>query len=345
MFYIVNPMGIKNRDYFVTIYPDGSVEQFEGICDWLDENAIAWTMGEEVGEKELKYHVQGLIQFEHPRSFAEVSKRLYNCNMRKPKSIREVEKYCKKGACVRDMGEMGEGDFERFVKVMGREPMCYENGEYNYKEKQGKRSDLEMVHEMVNDGANMREIICESSNYQCIRTAEKCLDYFEKARDFRPEVYWFWGETGTGKSRTAHELASEEFGEDVYETNDNGKWWNGYDGHKCVIIDDFRYDWISFKGLLKLTDRYGYRVETKGGMRQLLAKKIYITCPHTPSGEYKYATTENLTQLERRITEIRKFGSGTEVVAQKSGGNTRHPRLTPRFDEVDSDEDFYDETF
>lgn len=312
-------MGVKNREYMATIYG----MTIDEVCDWCEENCRAFIISEEVGSKEKRFHLQVLIQFENPRSFREINKNLNNCNMgtiHKESSIRCAYAYCTKGLnenAREDKYKDNWDDYVLFKEVMKREPECYESDvEFLWKENQGKRKDLELIHEMVEDGSNMREIISQASNYQGIKTAEKLLEYFEKPRDFQPEVYWFWGKTETGKSRTARELA----GKDYYEANTNGKWWNGYDGHECVIIDDFRYDWKTFQDMLKMLDRYGYRVETKGGMRQLVAKKIFITCPYTPQEAYKYNSEEDLRQLLRRITEIRKFTeTGTEVLEQKSG--------------------------
>lgn len=58
------------------------------------------------------------------------------------------------------------------------------------------------------------------------------------------------------------------------------KWFNGYQDEKQVIIDDVdsSHGTDSFGYLLKIiTDHYGCRVETKGGMVPLMAEKIVIT--------------------------------------------------------------------
>ena len=41
-------MGIKNREYFVTIHK----MDLESACVWWEENARAWVIAEEVGRKE-----------------------------------------------------------------------------------------------------------------------------------------------------------------------------------------------------------------------------------------------------------------------------------------------------
>ena len=67
------------------------------------------------------------------------------------------------------------------------------------------------------------------------------------------------------------------------------KWWQGYDGYENVILDDFRGDFAPLHYMLQVLDRYPFSVEVKGGSRQLLAKRIWITCPYTPEEVYKTA--------------------------------------------------------
>lgn len=51
----------------------------------------------------------------------------------------------------------------------------------------------------------------------------------EKAR----ECHWYWGASGTGKSRAAFALA------EAYYPKTQNKWWDGYKGEKLVILDEF----------------------------------------------------------------------------------------------------------
>lgn len=180
---------------------------------------------------------------------------------------------------------------------------CKKDGnfvEIGAKHNQGLRGDLDAVRQQALD-EGMRQIT-RDRNAQQIRVAEKFLTYNEEPRNAEVIVKWFYGGTGTGKSRTAR---AESEGMDVYVKNTANKWWDGYDGHEIVILDDFRETWWPLEEMLSILDRYEKRIEVKGGMRQLKATTIYVTTPEHPERMYQAQGADR--QLLRRITEIRNF--------------------------------------
>jgi len=93
------------------------------------------------------------------------------------------------------------------------------------------------------------------------------------------------------------------------KTNSTGKWWDGYDGHTDILMDDIKdtsREMYTF--LLELLDRYDCRVETKGGSRQILAKRIIITSIHSPMELYQCIDPE-IKELKRRIDVIECLGN------------------------------------
>ncbi|RXN35108.1 replication associated [Labeo rohita] len=75
-----------------------------------------------------------------------------------------------------------------------------------------------------------------------------------------------------GKSKMAAELCA---GSSTYY-KPCGPWWDGYDGHVCVVIDDL-YGWMSCDELWRVCDRYPCKVPVKGAFVEFVAKSIYIT--------------------------------------------------------------------
>ena len=118
---------------------------------------------------------------------------------------------------------------------------------------------------MIVEGVDLREIAAEHPvayiRYHKGFAALKALQIPD--RDWKTEVFWYYGPTGTGKSYTAR----EECGPGAYYKMGGNKWWCGYQGQEHVVIDDFRRDLCPFHELLRLFDRYPMQVEFKSKAR------------------------------------------------------------------------------
>ncbi len=262
----------RARGWCFTIHECGkeNLDKINSIeCEYI-------IVGDEITPTTKKQHWQGFLYFKNARSF---------------NSIKNILPY---GTHI----EHAIASAEKNKRYCSKEAVLFEKGNIPF---QGKRNDITLMIECVEDGANMRELMKTSANFQSVRIAEKALLYFEQQRDWLTNVYWFWGPSGTGKTRTAKKMFPK-----AWTTTDDLRWWQGYDAHEDVIIDDFRSDFCRFVTLLRVLDRYSYTVETKGGSRQLLAKNIVITCPTKPECTYN-TSEEQVCQLLRRITVIREF--------------------------------------
>lgn len=171
---------------------------------------------------------------------------------------------------------------------------------YGTMPKQGKRNDLQKIKDMVKDGKTMSDVIENASNFQCLRTAEILLKYIEPKRNYKTEVIYIWGMSETGKTRYAYDKHPDLR---IHKQNAlDMKWWQGYDAHEIVIIDEVDMN-TSYSQLKSLCDRYPHIVECKGGSRQFLAKKIYITSLVEPKELFQYHP-ESGKEMLRRIDKI-----------------------------------------
>lgn len=158
----------------------------------------------------------------------------------------------------------------------------------------------------IRQGENLRwlvENMC--TNGSSIKLAECLFKWYEPERDWKPEIWWICGETDSQKSR----YAKEEF-PGAYWCMHGYKYWEGYDAHDVVVIDEFRRDWCPFDYLLKLTDRYPMRVDCKYGSRQLRFTTLVITSPDRPevcfsnNGFGATGISSDIRQLLRRIEHV-----------------------------------------
>lgn len=107
----------------------------------------------------------------------------------------------------------------------------------------------------------------------------------------------YWGRTGTGKSRRAW----EEAGLDAFPKDPRTKFWDGYNGHRNVVIDEFRGG-IDISHVLRWFDRYPVVVEIKGSSMVLKAENIWITSNRNPRDWYPELDEETVNALLRRLT-------------------------------------------
>lgn len=229
-------------------------------------------------------HYQGFVIWEHPKSLAGCKKVNGRAHWEACKGSPDANiAYCTKES----------------TRVAGP----WEKGT---RPAQGKRSDLEDIAKLVSEGAGIKRIAEEhpGSFIRYHRGIERLRGLFTKPRSEAPDVLWFYGATGTGKSRKAAEIGGDSI---YWKDMSDGKWWDGYEQQDVVVFDDMRKDTFKFHELLKLFDRYPHKIQTKGGYTELNSKTIIVTTAF--HWRELYDGREDIGQLERRIKKTTHFAA------------------------------------
>lgn len=269
----------RERKWFLTInnYED---KEWDSLCSEIEKCKYGICC-KEVGSKKGVPHLHGWLHYKNARTFTSIQKKFNRANI-----------------------QIGKGTDQQVRKYLIKEGNFVECGDM---EEQGKRTDLDVIKDIVKKGGTMNDIIDKSTNYQSMKCGELLLKYQEPPREIKKiEVIWFYGKSGAGKSKKVFDTEVNIFRPTTY------KWWEGYDRHDVVLIDDWRPSWCSYVNLLKLTDIYPFRIQTKGGSRQAVYSKIYITSHLSPEEYFSDLDKGDYEQLKRRITRLECFDTEVE---------------------------------
>lgn len=279
-------MSSRGRNWCFTYFlKDGDCE--EKLGDWVqtDENLRGCVWQLECCPTTQRLHIQGYIEYNNPLKLGRVKRHLgpdVHLEARRGTRTQAIA-YCRKEE-TRKGGPWELGSFDI---------------------NQGKRNDLHQVSECLQNGATIEDVMDEFP-VQFIRY-RRGIEAMHFRLSKRIAMQWrtvetsvYHGDSGTGKTRKAILEAGEEFfildqGERV--------WFDGYEGQKTLIIDDF-YGWIKYGMLLRILDGHPYRCEIKGGFVWAMWTSIVITSNKHPKEWYDKGMTD---ALKRRLTTIMHF--------------------------------------
>lgn len=231
-------------------------------------------------------HFQGYVQFGTRKRLATLSTLLTRAHL----SVARGSPHSNKIYCTKEDTRTG-GPWERGTITGG----------------QGSRTDVNELREMVRLGSTDESIILAHTGlWLRYRNSINAMRHvFAEPRNFKSEVRVYWGAPGVGKSRRANEEAPNSYYLSISDKSQS-VWWDGYNGHSNIIIDDF-YGWLPWSFLLRLCDRYPFQVQTKGGHVQFAAKLIIFTSNSHPKNWYTRIPNEDWTPFERRIDKIEEI--------------------------------------
>lgn len=243
----------------------------------LAAEAVYLVCGKEVGEQGTP-HLQGYVKMPSTRTWSAMMKKFNQ----------------------RAWTEPAKGTAWHSKVYTSKERPWLEVGE---KPQPGKRTDLEIMHEAISEGASIRELVTRVSGTQAVRSAELLMKYIERKRNFKTEVMWFYGPEALD-----NEVAAIEWlGGDYYHTR-SAKWFEGYDAHENVLlsISADRKEAPTSHQLMGLMGEREHRVENKGSTRQFLAKKLAIVARDAPWREL-YPSEYESKAFARLIAQVKKI--------------------------------------
>ena len=173
------------------------------------------------------------------------------------------------------------------------------------KTEQGSRSDLAAAVQMLSDGEAMEAVLdLHPGTFVRYHRGLQAAANLKRQRPVAPRhVTVFFGPTGTGKTETAFRLGGDDVF--IYQPGVMGGWFDGYDGQRTIIFDEFRGQ-ITWAHLLSVTDKYPVRLQVKGSSAVLLADHLIFTSPVHPINWYpsKLGSPDNVAQLRRRVDKV-----------------------------------------
>lgn len=174
----------------------------------------------------------------------------------------------------------------------------------------GERTDLKIFNhlvEMIKEGLPDSDLVdyCPVTFAKHFRGLDRLRSVYEKSRSksFRTvSVHTVVGKSGSGKTRAAFEYDHDTF---VVDCSNEQFPFDGYDGEKTILIDEFRGG-LKYAHLLRILDGHRLLVNIKGGRRYAQWDKVIITSNTMPESWYKFGMTP---ELDRRL----KTGSITVI--------------------------------
>lgn len=221
-----------------------------------DIGATYTIYGKEVGNSGTP-HLQGFSYFPHTRSLTTLKKQApvftrAHLEIRLG-TLRQAIDYCKKDGDYTEIGEcpnMREPAGNEWSECI----RLAESGEMNMLKEEYPRHYL-----------------------QHFKTLMSIRAFNNKPIDGPLEHEWWYGTTGTGKSKKAWEDYPDHYSKAV------NKWWDGYYGQDVVVIEEWEPKNEMTAAKLKIwADRYPFPAEIKGGtLQRVRPTKIIVTSNYT----------------------------------------------------------------
>lgn len=241
------------------------------------KSVIYWCMADEIGE-EGTYHTHIYLHGRGGIRFSTIKKQFDGGHFEMAKGTagqnRDYVAKTGKWADSKKSETSVAGTFEEFGEI----PM----------ERQGQRNDLDDLYSMIKDGLSDYEILEQIPN------GILNVDKFDRVRqiinqerfknEFRAlDVYYVYGDTGMGKTRSV----MEKYGySNVFRVTDYAHPFDNYAGQDVVIFEEFRSS-FSISDMLNYLDGYPLELPCRYNNKFACFTKVYILSNISLGEQYK----------------------------------------------------------
>lgn len=288
------------------------------------EQLVYCIIGYEKGDKTGNEHMHVQLSMKHARTRAATQKFLnlgpHHCNP--TVDLKASIAYCKKQDQWVEFGEppvFKEDQGHHGVKGKAAGP----KGGQMEKNRWDRARELARVGDF--DSVDAQIQICHFKGLEHVR--ERAVLENRNLEDTEEPMQYWWGPTGTGKTRTARTLYPNAF------FKARSKWWDGYKAEEVVVIDEIEpEDNKHLASLFKVwLDRGRFSAETKGGSMIIRPRVIILISNYSMEEVFVGDPTKVLNPMRRRcdVAHFKKYGETPEVVYREQHAQAAAAVLAP----------------
>jgi len=262
------------------------VERFQSLGS-VDE-VVYLVFQQERGSGTSRDHLQGYVQLNRRCTMATVKRDVFMSTTVHLEKARGTPKQ-NHTYCTKDEGRVS-GPWEFGTICDG----------------QGARTDLKKAAELVKNSGAAR--VAEEMPSIYIRYSKGLHSLESQLRRSNTEVLRppvscavLVGPTGVGKSHAAVTLDTAEETFIVPIQNTGALWFDGYNGQRTIIFDDFDTKCVPYRTLLRICDRYRLELPVKGGFVVANWSNVVFTANDPPNQWYQSEEPYHGGPLERRL--------------------------------------------
>ena len=284
---INNPLDYGMEHDSINRIINGLSPNYYCLCDETGENGT--------------YHTHIYIHFTNARKFETIKINFESAHIEKANgSAIENRNYIRK-----------EGKYETSDKKETNHIETFEEYGEVPEEKQGRRSDLEDIYLMINEGKSKLEILDMYPSFmRYLKNYDQVLNlkidevYSSKWRDLN--VNYIYGPPGTGKTRSI----MDKYGyNEVYRITNYKNPFDMYNYQKIIIFEEFRNS-LPIKDMLNYLDGYPLILPCRFNDKRACYEEVYIISNIELKDQYTYIQDneyQSYLALLRRIHHVYYF--------------------------------------